>query len=125
MATKSNKAVSKAPSTALKRQIAHGTKQLKRILARAADAGTTAKDPLWIKIVAAVYHRRPVIKGTDILVERKKIGHIDLTPVGGVRGMKVFDRHGRILVCTGSCVPDEKWSPLVKGIDLLPNLDHT
>ncbi len=134
LANRHNREAAKRREDEKKKNIDEAIARRARLIERAVSFGASLKDPLFIQCVIAHYRVRPAIHGNKLVINlqtgknhtrfigkhSRVVGEVHFLPLGGIAGVKVFDSKGEIMVCTGTCVPDAKWSFFTRGFYLIP-----
>ena len=93
---------------------------------RAIASGADRRDPWHTICVIDAWGHRPVVKGNKLMVRIPatqsngpmfvQVGEIYFSPLGGIRGLRVVDTVGDVMICDGDCAGRAgRWSHLVRG----------
>jgi hypothetical protein len=120
----------KATLKKLADDIANARLRKEILVAKALTNGADIRDPWHTICVCAAWGIRPTIKGNKLMVKFPgvngalstftQVGEIYFSPLGGIRGLRVVDRVGDVMISEGDCASKPgRWSHAVRGFHLL------
>jgi hypothetical protein len=112
-----------------KREILHGEAKLRMhaLIVEALQHGGNIHDPMYILCVCAEWEMRPLTRNGFVVLDdghrrpahRTVVGEILFSPMGGIRGLIVFDQLGDAMVMEGDCRRVCRWSRMTKNFHLV------